>query len=616
MKKAFGFFIIVLSLPALWWISTNIKTEINIAQAHEEQMTNAIHLPEVEAQLPVTLIDRNGQTFSEEYVEWRQPLSLQEIPQIAQEIFITSEDADFYTHIGFDLSAIIRAVVANSNSNTTSQGGSTITQQLVRMRYLSEEKTYERKLTELFYAYELEKEFDKEAILTMYLNESYFSNQVYGIGGAATYYFQKPLQELSIAEIAFIAAIPNNPSLYNPLKNYDQTKARQERLLDTLAANGAITEGEAKNYKADAITLNVKDKIQSYPMYSTYVLQELKWLIAEKEGYADRLSSTDNEEEKKKIKVQLDIRLNTLFQNGLIIHTALDPTKQQHDEEKMSAILGTSPWQAAGAAIENQSREIVSLYAGKNYEKFDFHRAFQGTRQPGSAFKPLAVYAPFFETTSHTPDSIVNGGRYCVGSFCPQNYGGYTYGDVSIRTAFRHSYNTSALRLFQTVGVETAFHYLNRFHFRSIVEKDYNYAASLGGLTYGVTALELADAYTSFIDGSYVLAHSIRKVTALDGTELYSWDTQRDQIWSPKTVKYMRELLADVVANGTGQGVYSNSSYVGAKTGTTNDYRDYWLAGLNNEYTAAVWLGYDKPQSMQQLEEYKIHHQLFNVLLE
>ncbi|MGR7911305.1 transglycosylase domain-containing protein [Lysinibacillus capsici] len=616
MKKAFGFFIIILSLPALWWISTNIKTEINIAQAHEEQMTNAIHLPEVEAQLPVTLIDRNGQTFSEEYVEWRQPLSLQEIPQIAQEIFITSEDADFYTHIGFDLSAIIRAVVANSNSNTTSQGGSTITQQLVRMRYLSEEKTYERKLTELFYAYELEKEFDKEAILTMYLNESYFSNQVYGIGGAATYYFQKPLQELSIAEIAFIAAIPNNPSLYNPLKNYDQTKARQERLLDTLAANGAITEGEAKNYKADAITLNVKDKIQSYPMYSTYVLQELKWLVAEKEGYADRLSSTDNEEEKKKIKAQLDIRLNTLFQNGLIIHTALDPTKQQHDEEKMSAILGTSPWQAAGAAIENQSREIVSLYAGKNYEKFDFHRAFQGTRQPGSAFKPLAVYAPFFETTSHTPDSIVNGGRYCVGSFCPQNYGGYTYGDVSIRTAFRHSYNTSALRLFQTVGVETAFHYLNRFHFRSIVEKDYNYAASLGGLTYGVTALELADAYTSFIDGSYVLAHSIRKVTALDGTELYSWDTQRDQIWSPKTVKYMRELLADVVANGTGQGVYSNSSYVGAKTGTTNDYRDYWLAGLNNEYTAAVWLGYDKPQSMQQLEEYKIHHQLFNVLLE
>lgn len=282
----------------------------------------------------------------------------------------------------------------------------------------------------------------------------------------------------------------------------------------------------------------------------------------------------------------------------------------------MSAILGTGSLQAAGAVIENQSREIVSLYAGKNYEKFDYHRAFQGTRQPGSAFKPLAVYAPFFETSAHTPDSIVNGGRYCVGSFCPQNYGGYTYGDVSLRTAFRHSYNTSALRLFETIGVETAFQYLNRFHFRSIVAKDHNYAASLGGLTYGVTALELADAYTSFIDGSYVLAHGIRKVTALDGTELYSWDTQRNQIWSPKTVKYMRELLADVVANGTGQGVYSNSDYIGAKQAQLMTIGTTGFVGLNDGYTAAVWLGYDKPQSMQKLEAYKIHHQLFNVLLE
>jgi len=347
MKKAFGFFIILLSLPVLWWISTNIRTEINTAQAHEEQITQAIYLPEVQPQLPVTLKDQNGQTFSEEYVEWRQPLTLQEIPQIAQEIFIISEDADFYEHIGFDLSAILRAVVANSNTSTSSQGGSTITQQLVRMRYLSDEKTYERKLTELFYAYELEKEFDKETILTMYLNESYFSNQVYGIGGAATYYFQKPLQQLSIAEIAFIAAIPNNPSLYNPLKNFDQTKARQERLLDTLSAKGSITKEEATTYKAETITLQIKDKIQSYPMYSTYVLQELKWLVAEKEGYADRLNNTDNEEEKKKIKAQLDDQLDTLFQNGLMIYTALDPHKQQHDEEKMTATLGAGPLQAS-----------------------------------------------------------------------------------------------------------------------------------------------------------------------------------------------------------------------------------------------------------------------------
>ncbi|CAM5336485.1 peptidoglycan glycosyltransferase OS=Lysinibacillus sphaericus OX=1421 GN=LS41612_05470 PE=4 SV=1 [Lysinibacillus sphaericus] len=153
------------------------------------------------------------------------------------------------------------------------------------MRYLSDEKTYERKLTELFYAYELEKKYDKDAILTMYLNESYFSNQVYGIGSAASYYFQKPIQELSIAQIAFISAIPNNPSLYNPLKHFDDTKARQERLLDTLATSGVITKEDAMTFKAEPITLNVKNKVQSYPMYSTYVLQELRWLVAERRLY-------------------------------------------------------------------------------------------------------------------------------------------------------------------------------------------------------------------------------------------------------------------------------------------------------------------------------------------
>lgn len=616
MKKAFGFLLIFLCLPILWWIGDTIWGEMSKAQAHEEKIAEAIHLPEIQAQLPITLIDRNGQTFSEEYIEWRQPLTLQEIPQIVQDLFIASEDKDFYQHIGFDLSAITRAVIANSNDSGFSQGGSTITQQLVRMRYLSEEKTYERKLTELFYAYELEKEFDKETILTMYLNESYFSNQVYGIGAAATYYFQKPLQELSVAEIAFISAIPNNPSLYNPLKNFDETKARQERLLDTLATSGAITEAEAATYKTETITLNVKNKLQNYPMYSTYVLQEFRNLIAEKEGFTDRLANTKNEEEKKQITQQLDERLHDYYQEGLTIYTALDPDKQAHDEKLVTSNLSDGDLQAAGAVIDNATREIVSLYAGKGYEKFDYHRAYQGIRQPGSAFKPLAVYAPFFETTTYTPDSTVSGGNYCVGSFCPQNYGGYVYGDVSIRTAFRYSYNTSAVRLFNSVGIETAFSYLDRFHFKSIVEKDHNYAASLGGLTYGVTVLELADAYTSFIDGSYIPAHSIRKVITSDGTEVYNADSTRDQIWSPKTVKYMRSLLADVVANGTGQGVYSKSNYVGAKTGTTNDYRDYWLAGLNDQYTAAVWIGYDKPQSMENLEAYKIHHKLFNVLLE
>ena len=153
------------------------------------------------------------------------------------------------------------------------------------------------------------------------------------------------------------------------------------------------------------------------------------------------------------------------------------------------------------------------------------------------------------------------------------------------------------------------------FCFNSLTQGDRNYAAALGGLTYGVTTLEMADAYTSFIDGRYKTAHGIRKVTDTSGKLLYSWDSEYEQIWSVKTVKYMRSLLQDVVQNGTGQGVSSNSSYVGAKTGTTNDYKDYWIAGLNDHYTASVWIGYDKPRSMQAIENNKIHHRIFSEVL-
>lgn len=214
MKQVFGYMIILCSIPLLLLLGSEVLKEFAKAQQHEQLIEKSITLPEnTVSTLPITLYDANNDIFSEEYTEWSQPLTLDEIPKVVKEIFILSEDEDFYHHIGFDVSAIARAFIANSNEQSIQQGGSTITQQLVRMRYLSVDKTYERKLMELFYAYELEKVYSKEQILEMYLNEMYFSNQVYGIGAAATYYFDRPLEKLTIPEMAFIAAIPNNPSL-------------------------------------------------------------------------------------------------------------------------------------------------------------------------------------------------------------------------------------------------------------------------------------------------------------------------------------------------------------------------------------------------------------------
>ena len=616
MKQLFGYIVILCSIPLLLLIGNEAWKEIAKAEQYEHLIKQSIELPEITTTVPITLYDANSKIFSEEYTEWSQPLALEEIPEIAKQLFIYSEDERFYQHIGFDVSAIARALIANTSEQSIQQGGSTITQQLVRMRYLTPDKTYERKLMELFYAYEIEKSYSKDEIFEMYLNEMYFSNQVYGIGAAATYYFNRPLPKLSIAEIAFISAIPNNPSLYDPVVHFENTKNRQERLIDKLTEHGAITVDEADTYKNEPIQLNIKQKVQQYPSYSTFVLQELKWLIAEQSGYREKIDTTSDKLEKELLHVELQKKMDEILRQGVHIYTALQPHKQRQDEAAINRILPDTDLQASATIIDNETREVISIFGGKDYKKHDLHRAFQSPRQPGSAFKAISVFAPYFEETSATRYSIVNGGPYCVGNFCPDNYGRIWYSNLTLETAFKNSINTSALRLFEAVGVDTAFSYINRFNFKSISEKDRTSAAALGGLTYGVTSLEMADAYTSFIDGYYVPVHSIRKVTDLTGETLFSWQNKREEMWSATTTKTMRSLLNETVNTGTGRGLYSSSGYIGAKTGTTNDFKDYWVAGLTDDYTAAVWIGYDQPRSMEAAESKKIHFSIFNAVTE
>ena len=459
------------------------------------------------------------------------------------------------------------------------------------------------------------KMYNKEQILEMYLNEMYFGYQVYGIASASSYYFDKPLQELTIAECAFLAAIPNNPSLYNPVKNFDKTKARQERLLDTLVKNEVLSKEQATEEKARKIVLNVKEKTQKYPEYSIYVLQEMRWLVSKQEGFDKALKNAKSEADRQLVEQQLDATINEMLAQGAIIQTALDPKKQARDVANIDSIMSNYPFQASATVIDNSTREIVSIYAGKNYEKYNLHRAFQTPRQPGSTFKALLDYAPAFETTTYTPSSSISGGYYCVGNFCPQNYGNSVYGIVSISKAFNWSINTSALRLLNAVGIEKAFSYIDCFNFRSITESDRNFAAALGGLSYGVTSAELADAYASFVDGSYRQAHTIRKITDAEGNVLYEWPNESDNIWSVKTADYMKQLLNSTVQSGTAKGIYADSSYIGAKTGTTNRYKDFWVAGLSNEYTAAVWTGFDDGKSMEAYENLKVHFQIFNTVM-
>ena len=290
MKQVIGFLIILLSIPILILVQKEIAAEVNNTSSFNEQIIDSIELTSPIFNVPVVMKDRNGFIFSEEYIEWREPLLLSEIPIFARRLFLESEDNGFYKHRGYDVTAIARAFVVNAATDNLSQGGSTITQQLVRMRFLSIDKTYERKLIELFYAAELEKQSSKDEIFEMYLNEMYFGNQVYGIGAAATYYFSRPLSELNEAEIAFISAIPNNPTRYDPLQHFERTKNRQELLLDILVRNDVLTIEEASSHKEMPIELVIKKKENQYPAYSTYVFSELKELISESEGFAKKIT--------------------------------------------------------------------------------------------------------------------------------------------------------------------------------------------------------------------------------------------------------------------------------------------------------------------------------------
>ncbi|MGG0643277.1 transglycosylase domain-containing protein [Sporosarcina gallistercoris] len=615
MRQLAGFAVALLSLPLLFWLQQEVAAEWHEANEYKEQVEKTIELSEPVVTIPMSLFDRNGRLFAEEYAEWRDPLALSEIPLFAKQLFLESEDKGFYEHRGYDVAAIARAFAVNANSNGLSQGASTITQQVVRMRFLSPEKTYERKFKEILYAAELEKQSTKDEILEMYLNEMFFGNQVYGIGAAATYYFSKPLAELNEAETAFLAAIPNNPSLYDPLKHFDRTKKRQERLLQVLVNSGVLSAEEGELAQNAPVELRLKQKNSQFPAYHTYVVDELKQLISEKEGFTAQLENAKDEEAKKAIQQALSQRISEVINSGVRIDTSLDPIKQFSLENGITRVLSGSGIQSGAAVVDNQSRELISVYGGFGYRKTDFNRSFQAVRQPGSIIKPLLVYAPYLESGTYTENSLVDGSGICIGSFCPENFGRYSYGVSTVKKAFSQSYNTTAVRVLQRVGIDKSFAYLSPFRFKYVTEKDHQYTAALGGFEKGMTPFEMANAYSSFIDGTFKPARAIRSVTDRHGKLLYQWQDERKEVWSQKTTNTIRSMLEETARSGTARGLRSTTGYTGAKTGTTSHYKDLWVAGLNKKYTAAIWMGYDRPQSLQQQSEQKLHLKVFSAAL-
>lgn len=539
-------------------------------------------------------------------------VSIEEMPVDAVTAIVSIEDKKFFRHHGIDYRALLRAVKAMVQNGEVKQGGSTITMQLARNIFLSQEKTWQRKVEEMYIATELENKYSKDQILEFYLNNIYFGNGYYGIQSAARGYFDRDVESLSLSQIAFLCAIPNNPTLYDPVTNKDNTVSRRDRILKNMLDDGKISQMDYAQAVAEQITLNrpqalaKNDYVETYTYYcATRALMEQQGFVfhedfktdEEQQAYEDTYSALYSECQKK------------LYTGGYRIYTSIDLSMQDGLQQSVNDTLsgytgvndeGVYELQASAVCIDNDNGYVRAIVGGRSQEfpGYTLNRAYQSFRQPGSAIKPLTVYTPSFEQ-NYTPDSIVTDEPIEDG---PRNANGTYLGEITVRTAVEKSVNTIAWKLYDQLTPDKGLSYLKAMNFSRISPSDYRLATALGGFTNGVSALEMASGFATIEnDGYYRTPTCIVKIEDGNGTVLYNSGQNPVLIYKKNAARMMTDVLKGVITNGTGKGLDLGDMPCAGKTGTTNDQKDGWFVGYTRYYTTSVWVGYDMPKKLEGL---------------
>lgn len=539
-------------------------------------------------------------------------ISYEEIPEDVVNAMIAIEDKKFLKHNGVDIMAIGRATLELiRHKGKITEGASTITQQLSRGIFLSNEVSWERKFKEIFIALAMEKKYSKEKIMEFYLNNIYFANGYYGIEAASQGYFSKSVSELNLSEITFLCAIPNNPTMYDPLENKPDTMDRRERILKQMWEDGYITKGEYVDACDTKVKLDVKNvKRRNY--LETYLYHCATEALMESQGF-DLKFSFSSDKERKKYDKQYEKLYNechqSLYTGGYQIYTSLDTSVQKKLQDSVDTVLGdfiekneegVYTLQGAAACVDNSSGKIIAIVGGRS-QKSDYYtlnRAYQSFRQPGSTMKPLVVYTPAFER-GYTPDSVVKDEPIEDG---PKNADGSYSGNITIRTAVQYSKNTIAWKLLEEIGVDNGLSYLKQMQFSKISDGDNNLAVALGGLTTGVSTVEMASAYAAIEnDGIFRTPGCILKILDSEGNIIYAPDEEGIRVYDTNACRMSTSTLKTVMESGTGSGCRMEGYDCAGKTGTTNDLKDGWFVGYTKYYTTSVWVGYDIPRELSSL---------------
>ena len=521
------------------------------------------------------IYDINGNEIANIHAtENRMPVKISQIPKDLQNAFIAVEDARFYEHSGIDPRGILRALWANISGGGVSEGGSTITQQLAKNAYLTPERTLKRKIQEMFLALQLEREYTKQEILEFYLNQIYFGQGAYGVEAAAKTYFGKDVSALTLNECAMLAGIPKSPNYYSPFNNLEAARARRATVLEQMAKYHYISDSEASRLKKEDLKLArpaAGDSTEA-AYFIDYVVQ----------GLIDKYGA------------------DAVYKSGLKIYTTIDMDMQRAAETAMKMLPtfetdknGLAQPQGALVAIDPHTGQIKAMVGGRGTDQFN--RATMAERQPGSAFKPF-VFAAALENR-FTPNTIIEDSPIKVGEWEPENYNRNYNGKVTLRYVAEQSLNVPTVKIAQKIGMDKAIYCAQEMGISTFVldgpTNDRGLATSLGGLTRGLTPLELTSAYGTFANqGIHVEATAVLKVLDRNGKILEQAKPKQKNVISESSANDLTSMLQGVITQGTGTGAAIGRPAAG-KTGTTSDYCDAWFVGYTTDLVAGVWIGCD-----------------------
>jgi len=534
-----------------------------------------------------TVFSSDNQILTKFYIEKRFPVSIDEIPKNLINALITIEDKNFYTHSGINLKAILRAIIHDIKARKFKQGASTLTQQLAKTLFLTSEKSIVRKIKEAILALQIERRYTKSEILELYFNQIYLGSSTYGVEAACQTYFQKSVEDITLAQAALIAGLPKAPSVYSPIKNPELAQKRRDIVLQQMLATKIITPQEYNFAKAEKIVQPPKKTKQTQ---AGHFIEHVKAVLKKQ------------------------FNLKDIYSKGLNIHTSLNLDLQIAANKSVSKYMtqlerrmkkqGLNPEKADCAliAIDIKTGKILSMVGGKDFNKSVFNRAVQARRQPGSAFKPL-IYATAIKQGFSQNDKLLDAPlSYRLDNkrtWQINNFSKTYLGEITFRKALALSKNTPVVRLMEKIGIANVIKFAKNAGVSSILH--HNLSLALG--TSEVSLIELTASYIPFANrGIKVEPFSIVKVTDPDSRIIYQNTIKKQSIMSRQTAAIVADMLKAVIHEGTGKKAMIIQKDIAGKTGTTDNYKDALFVGFSQDIAVGVWVGNDDSTTLGKYE--------------